>query len=85
MELKQLMKLKALIYCIINDFAVKAVRTEDGVLEVLRYCPESDKFEIDMVFAEHIYFPTGTKALDTDIVSESEFNKFVADLRKKSG
>ena len=48
---KQIMKLKAPVYCIINDFAVKAVRNDDGTLEVLRYCPESDKFELDMFFS----------------------------------
>jgi hypothetical protein len=74
--------MKAPVYAIINDDAVKAVRTEDGGLEVLRYCPEKDEFERDMRFLEHIYFPTATKALDTDIVSKDEFEACVAKLRR---
>jgi hypothetical protein len=75
-------QLKCPVYCIINGKAVKAVRTKSFKLEVLRYCPESDEFKRDMQFLEHIYFPTETKALDSDIVSKKEFDAYVAKLRK---
>ncbi len=75
--------MKTPVYCIINDQAVKAVRTKEGTLEVLCYCPDSDEFKREMIYTEHIYFPTGTKALATDIVSKKEFEKYVAKLRKK--
>ena len=76
--------LKCPVYCIINGTAVKAVRTKFFRLDVLRYCPESDEFKRDMHFLEHIYFPTGTKALDTDIVSKKEFDAYVAKPQKTS-
>jgi hypothetical protein len=75
--------MKTPIYAITNGKAIKAVRTWLGKLEVLRYCPETDEFVRDMQFLEHIYFPTETKALDTDIVSKREFNTFVEKLRKQ--
>ena len=73
------------VYAIINGEAVKAVRTWRGRVEVLCYCPERDEFERAMQYVEHIYFPTETKALDTDIVSKKEFKAFVAKLRQSQG
>ncbi len=77
------MQLKCPVYSIINGKAIKAVRTWRGRLEVRRYCPETDEFKLDMHFLEHIYFPTATKALDTDIVSKKAFKAYVEKLRKK--
>jgi hypothetical protein len=74
--------MKTPIYAIINGKAVKAVRTWTGGLEVRLYVPERDEFERAIQYLEHLYFPTGTKALDTDIVSKEEFKEFVAKLRK---
>ena len=73
--------MKCPLYCIINGKAVKAIRTWRGRIEILRYCPESDDFKLDMQFLEHIYFPTETKALDTEIVSKKKFNAYVDRLR----
>jgi hypothetical protein len=48
-----------------------------------KMCNRSDEFKRDIQFLEHIYFPTETKALDTDIVSKKEeFDAYVAKLRK---
>ena len=76
--------MKCPVYCIINGKAVKAVRTKFFRIEILRYCSKTDEFKRDMQYLEHIYFPTGTKALDTDIVSKEEFDEYVAQLRKNS-
>ena len=73
------------VYGIINGTAVKAIRGKFFRLEVYRYCPESDEFKLDMQYLEHIYFPTGTKALDTDIVTKKEFDEYVEKLRQKQG
>ena len=73
--------MKTPMYAIISGKAVKAVRTWRGGLRVLCYDPESDTFERAMQYLEHLYFPTGTKALDTDIVTKREFMAFVAELR----
>ena len=71
-------------YAIIDGEAVKAVRTWTGGLDVRRYNPDTDKFERAMQYLEHIYFPTETKALATDLVSRKEFKAFVAELRQRS-
>jgi hypothetical protein len=76
--------MKTPIYAIINGNAVKAVRTWTGGLDVLLYVPERDEFERAIQYLEHLYFPTGTKALDTDIVSKKEFKEFVAKLRDEA-
>jgi hypothetical protein len=77
--------LKCPVYCIINGRAIKAVRGKFLRLEIYRYCPESDKFELDMHYVEHIYFPTETKALNTDIVTKKEFDEYVEKLRQNQG
>ena len=77
--------MKCPVYCIINGKAVKAVRSKFFHLEIYRYCPEKDEFKLDMLYMEHIYFPTETKALDTDIVTKKEFEEYIAKLRKNSG
>jgi len=74
--------MKTPVYCIINGKAVRAVRKRLFRLEVQVYRPESDEFKRDMQYLEHIYFPTETKALDTDIVTKKEFNEFIEQLRK---
>jgi hypothetical protein len=51
---------------------------------VLCYVPERDEFERAVQYLEHLYFPTATKALDTDIVSKKEFKAFVAKLRQRA-
>lgn len=71
-------------YAIIDGEAVKAVRTWRGGLDVRWYNPDTGKFERAMQYLEHIYFPTETKALETDIVSKKEFKAFVAQLRKNA-
>ena len=74
--------MKCPVYGIINGTAVKAIRGRFFRLEVYRYCPESDEFKLDMRYLDHIYFPTETKALDTDIVSKKEFEEYVEKLRQ---
>jgi len=74
--------MKTPIYYIINDKAVKAVRKWFFKLEVLRYRPEHDDFVRDMHFLEHIYFPTETKALDTEIITKKEFDVYIKKLRR---
>jgi hypothetical protein len=76
--------MKCPVYCIINGKAVKAVRSKFFRIDILRYCPESDEFKRDMQYFEHIYFPTETKAFDTDLVTKEEFDAYVAQLRKNS-
>lgn len=73
--------MKTPIYAIINGKAVKAVRTWRGGLEARIYVPERDEFERAMQYMGHLYCPTDTQDLDTDIVSKSEFTKYVAKLR----
>ena len=75
--------MKTPVYCIINGKAIKAVRKMFFKLDVLRYRPEHDDFVRDMHFLEHIYFPTETKALDTDIVTKREFNDHIKKLRQE--
>jgi hypothetical protein len=74
--------MKTPIYAIINGKAVKAVRTWRGKLEVHCYVPKRDEFELAMQYTDHLYFPTATQALDTDIVSKSQFKEFVAELQR---
>jgi len=74
--------MKCPVYCIINGKAVKAVRSKFFRLEILSYCPESDEFKLDMQYMEHLYFPTETKALDTDIITKKEFEEYVDQIRK---
>ena len=76
-------QVKTPVFCIVNGKAIKAVRTLFGRLKVLCYCPGKDKFELNMQFLEHIYFPTPTKDLDTYIVSKKEFKAYMAKLRKE--
>ncbi|MHC4192092.1 MAG: hypothetical protein ACYSUB_20880 [Planctomycetota bacterium] len=69
------------IYCIVNDKAVKAVRTKSGGVEVLVFYPEDDEFRRDMRFLDYIYLPSPSQSLATDIVSKKEFEAYVAKLR----
>ena len=71
-------------YAIKNGRAVKAVRTRKGGLDIFCYVPERNEFERAMRYLEHLYSPTGTKALDTDFVSKTEFEEFVGELRRQA-
>jgi hypothetical protein len=72
------------VYCIINDKAVKAVKTKRGEVEVLVFDPEEDDFRRDMRFLDYIYLPSPSRSLATDTVSKKEFEAYVAELRRSS-
>ena len=65
-------------FCIINgERAVKAVPTEDGGLAVLEYRPESDDYQGAVALLHR--FSVGDT--DTELVSEQEFELFIAQQR----
>ncbi len=68
-------------FCIINgDRAVKAVPTEDGGLAVLEYRPEHDDYVGAVALLHRFVFGD----IDTDLVSEQDFELFVATQRAEA-
>ncbi len=65
------------VYCIIYNRPVKAVRTPDGGLAVLAYSLAKDDFELAMELLPRIAFA----GLETDFVSEEEFEAYISRLR----
>jgi len=68
------------VYCIIYNRAVKAVRTPEGGVAVLSYSAAKDDFEPAMEVAHRIFYP----GLETDFVSEEEFQAYVDRLRAQA-
>jgi len=68
-------------FCIINgNRAVKAAETEEGGLAVLEYIPEHNEYRLAMALL--LRFSCGD--IDTDIVSEEEFEAFVSKQRAEA-
>jgi len=66
------------IYCICDGRPVKAVPTDEGGMDVLVYNCRTGKFRREMGYVRRITFPEFDD--ETDVVSEEEFNRCVAEL-----
>jgi hypothetical protein len=66
-------------FCIVGARPVKAIRTEDGGMDVLAYDWETGELRRDMSYVDRVLMPD----VEVDIVSEEEFERQVAALRAK--
>ena len=65
------------LYCIIEDWPVKGVETEDGGVDILAYDPKTGEFVRDMSYGSRVLLLEG----DASMVSRDEFERCVAELR----
>ncbi len=70
------------IFVIYHDRALKAVPTEEGGIQALEYDPREGKFRPNANVIGILLCPTDSQDLAREVVSESEFEDYVASLRK---
>lgn len=66
-------------FYLVNDRPVKLLETPDGGLTVLVYNWKTGEFDRDMSYLSRCSEP----GKDVDKLTESDFNQYVADLRRQ--
>jgi len=70
------------IYCVDGSLPIKAVRTEDGGMEILVFDWDTGEFKRDLTYLTVAVWGDSD---DVEYLSEEEFNSYVAKLRRERG